>query len=130
MAAMLKYLELPFDKKAQLAEEVKYARNGMYGVFHGRPPTLMDAAELSVQAWEAISPRTMKNCFVKANIGVNYEFNNNRVVCVNAVSVVVDNIVDDTDIESDAWNSVVHSVGETRGEMISLLMSELDLQDE
>ena len=62
-----------------------------------RPPHLMDAAELSVQAWDAISSESIKNCFVKANIGVDYS-DRNLETRVNALS----------------------------GEMMSLLLAEFD----
>ena len=84
-------------EKQELAREVAANRNGSFGVKHGRPPHLMDAAELSVQAWDAISSESIKNCFVKANIGVDYS-DRNLETRVNALS----------------------------GEMMSLLLAEFD----
>ena len=127
MSEILKYLELPSAVKATLAKEVDDTRNGAFGVSHGRPPTLMDAAELTFKAWDAVSAQSIQNCFIKANIGVNYTSNITEVSCVNAVSALVNNVVNEADADIDAWDSVVHSEHQTRGEMITLLMSELEL---
>ena len=55
--------------------EVDENRAGTFGVTHGRPAHLMDAVHLSAEAWSKIAPKSIKNCFVKANIGVVYRAN-------------------------------------------------------
>ena len=110
-AATIKYLDQDDEVKRFLVVEVKNSRGGTFGVAHGRPPSLMDAAELSVVAWGEVTSTTISNCFRKANLGVVYCKNSDASVSV--VSGVASN--DDTDIDA-----IMHT-----GEMVSLLLADL-----
>ena len=126
--SLWKQRELPSLVKVALAKEVEDTRNGAFGFSHGRPPTLMDAAELTVKAWDAVSAQSIQNCFIKANIGVNYT-NITTVPSVNAVSALVNNAVNEADGDIDALDSVVRSENQTWDDMISLLTSEIELDE-
>ena len=60
--------DLPAESKQQRIEGAQRMRRGAAGVFYGRPATLLDAANIIQEAWEAITPATLMNCFVKADI--------------------------------------------------------------
>ena len=97
--------------RGRAPNQIVAARLRPLGIAHGRPPSLMDAAELSVVAWGEVTSTTISNCFRKANLGVVYC--NNSDASASVVSGVASN--DDTDIDD-----IMHT-----GEMVSLLLADL-----
>jgi len=104
MASVLRYLDQPDDVRASLQLEVSTTRRGKFGVTHGRPATLMDAAELSVLAWNEMAADSIRNSFRKADLGVDYSI----------------------DSMSSPDRNMGYDVDTARGEMISLLLAEID----
>lgn len=70
LRVVLKLYDYTPERKAELAAQVPDLGPGGAGVVHGRTTHIMDAANFLVQAWDAATDNTIKNCFVKANIGV------------------------------------------------------------
>ena len=65
---ILTFHDLPPIVKMERKEEATRMRRGAAGVFYGRHPTLLDAANYCKEAWEKISEMTISNCFRKADI--------------------------------------------------------------
>ena len=61
------------ESKKQRADGYRRMRQGDAGVFYGKPATLLDAANFIKEAWDAIAPNTLMDCFLKADIIVSLD---------------------------------------------------------
>lgn len=85
---ILHYFKLDEDEERQLTEQAKSQRRGSTGVAYGKPAHLLDAANYISQAWDAVSPTTIKNCFCKADLGMDLHYEDvDDVSCNEFVSL-------------------------------------------
>lgn len=65
---ILDFHDLSIETKEKLSSLAKKERRGAAGVQFGKPPHLLDAANLIVEAWKSVTSTTIRNCFGKADI--------------------------------------------------------------
>ncbi len=104
MKKVLTFMDLPPEVQLAKVEAVARARPGTYGVDHGRPAHLMDAAQMITAAWADMSDVTIKNSFIKANIGVVYLDDT-----IGPEEEIAPGFVDSfiANIEGDEWESIM-----------------------
>ena len=68
LADIIAFNDLPAGAKQSMQQAAQIMRPGAAGVKHGKPATLLDAAEYAVEAWKHVSQSAIRNCFRKADI--------------------------------------------------------------
>ena len=64
---VLDFYELD-EAKSRKKDQGRRLRRGAAGVFYGNPAHLLDAASYVKEAWDSVSPSSIKNAFVKAEL--------------------------------------------------------------
>ena len=70
MKDVLEFHELNDDAKNALKIQEKSQRRGAAGVAYGKPAHLLDASRYINEAWNAITQQTIKNAFIKADLKI------------------------------------------------------------
>ena len=65
---VLDFYELEEEEKLRKKDQGRRLRRGAAGVLYGNPAHLLDAAGYVKEAWDSVSPSSIKNAFVKAEI--------------------------------------------------------------
>jgi hypothetical protein len=65
---VLDFSELDEEVKLRKKMQGRRLRRGAAGVAYGNPAHLLDAASYVKEAWQSVSPNSIKNAFIKAKI--------------------------------------------------------------
>ena len=65
---VLDFYQLDADVRQSLKEQGARKPRGSAGIDHGKPATLLDAANIATKAWDLITATTIKNSFQKADL--------------------------------------------------------------
>ncbi len=65
---VLDFYELDEEAKLRKKMQGRRLRRGAAGVAYGNPAHLFDAASCVKEAWQSVSPSSIKNAFIKAKI--------------------------------------------------------------
>ena len=94
---VLHFYELPDDQKSLLMAQASTLKSGSAGVAYGNPAHLMDVAKYVKEAWAAITPIRIENCFRKAELSIHkvialprkvlYPFRTDLLRCINVDKV-------------------------------------------
>lgn len=87
---IISYHDSPETVKEQLSAAASRMRRGAAGVAFGKPPHLLDAANLVNIAWNEMSPQSLQNCFKKADIIARFR----DIPEIESASHDLDNLVD------------------------------------
>lgn len=67
---VLNFYNLDQSLRLDIKQQAAKKRRGSVGVLDGSPANLLDAARIATVAWEAVSSSTIRNCFRKAELGM------------------------------------------------------------
>ena len=122
---ILNFHELDNNTKKALKTQGKAQRRGAAGVSFGNPAHLMDAAGYIKEAWDNVSPSTIRNAFISADLKMNLGVEV-QTYDVNIQDVIVGFNVVNIDVTSADFEATLDIDTEGNPEYQAALVEEAD----